>query len=41
MTEDEWEKFYYDLSERLNGDYPGLYKILFSPKRNGKGKNEN
>ena len=37
MTEDEWEKFYYDLSERLNGDYPGLYKILFSRKRNGKG----
>ena len=25
MTEDEWEKFYFDLSERLNGDYPGLY----------------
>jgi len=41
MTEDEWEKFYYDLSERLNGDYPALYKILFSRKRNGKGKNEN
>jgi hypothetical protein len=41
MTEDEWEKFYYDLSERLNGDYPGLYKILFSRKRNGKGKNAN
>jgi hypothetical protein len=41
MTEEEWEKFYYDLSERLNGDYPGLYKILFSRKRNGKGKNEN
>src|ERR1039458_1232527 len=37
MTEDEWEEFYYDLSERLNGDYPGLYKILFSRKRNGKG----
>ena len=41
MTEDEWEKFYYDLSERLNGDYPGLYKILFSRKRSGKGKNVN
>jgi hypothetical protein len=41
MTEDEWEKFYYDLSERLNRDYPGLYKILFSRKRNGKGKNAN
>ena len=41
MTEDEWEKFYYDLSERLNRDYPGLYKILFSRNRNGKGKNAN
>lgn len=41
MTEDEWEKFYFDLSERLNRDYPGLYKMLFSRKRNGKGKNEN
>jgi hypothetical protein len=37
MTEDEWERFYYDLSERLNGDYPELYESLFSRKRNGKG----
>jgi hypothetical protein len=32
MTEDEWEEFYNALSERLNRDYPDLYKSLFSPK---------
>jgi hypothetical protein len=37
MTEDEWEEFYYALSERLNRDYPDLYKSLFSPNENGKG----
>jgi hypothetical protein len=30
MTEDEWEEFYYALSEQLNRDYPHLYKTLFS-----------
>ena len=30
MTEDEWEEFYYALSEQLNRDYPHLYKSLFS-----------
>ena len=30
MTEDEWEEFYYALSERLNRDYPHLYEGLFS-----------
>ena len=29
MTEDEWEEFYNDLSERLKRDYPGLYARLF------------
>ena len=38
MTEDEWEKFYHALSERLNRDYPHLYKSLLS--RN-KGKKAN
>ena len=38
MTEDEWEEFYYALSERLNRDYPHLYESLFS--RN-KGKTGN
>jgi len=39
MTEDEWEEFYGDLSERLKCDYPGLYERIFSPDENGKGKN--
>jgi hypothetical protein len=39
MTEDEWEKFYDALSERLRRDYPGLYEHIFSPDENGKGKN--
>jgi hypothetical protein len=30
MTEGGWEDFYYALSERLNRDYPDLYKSLFS-----------
>jgi hypothetical protein len=30
MTEDEWEEFYFALSEQLNRDYPHLYKSLFS-----------
>jgi hypothetical protein len=38
MTEDEWEEFYNALSERLKGDYPDLYKSLFSPNEKGKGK---
>jgi hypothetical protein len=38
MTEDEWEEFYNALSERLNRDYPDLYKRLFSPNESGKGK---
>ena len=38
MTEDEWEEFYNALSERLNHDYPDLYKRLFSPNESGKGK---
>jgi hypothetical protein len=38
MTEDEWEEFYNALSERLNRDYPDLYKSLFSPNESGKGK---
>jgi len=29
MTEDEWEEFYNALSERLNRDYPDLYKRIF------------
>jgi hypothetical protein len=33
MTEDEREEFYFDLSERLNRDYPHLYKSLFSQNR--------
>jgi hypothetical protein len=33
MTENEWEKFYYALSEHLRRDYPVLYHILFSPSR--------
>ena len=37
MTEDEWDEFYNALSERLNGDYPHLYKSLFSPNKNGNG----
>jgi hypothetical protein len=37
MTEEEWEEFYFALSERLNRDYPDLYKSLFSPNENGKG----
>ena len=36
MTEDEWEEFYYALSERLNRDYPHLYRSLFSPNEIGK-----
>ena len=31
MTDDEWEEFFNSLSERLKGDYPDLYKSLFSP----------
>ena len=38
MTEDEWEEFYNSLSERLNRDYPELYKSLFSPNESGEGK---
>jgi hypothetical protein len=38
MTEDEWEEFYYALSERLKGDYPDLYERIFSPNENGKEK---
>ena len=38
MTEDEWEEFYYALSERLNRDYPHLYESLFSQN---KGKKRN
>ena len=37
MTEDEWEEFYYALSERLNRDYPHLYESLFSRNRGKKG----
>jgi hypothetical protein len=37
MTEDEWEEFYYALSEQLNRDYPDLYKSLFSQNRGKKG----
>ena len=33
MIEDEWEEFYYALSERLNRDYPHLYKSLFSQNK--------
>jgi hypothetical protein len=36
MTEDEWEEFYYALSERLNRDYPHLYKRLFSKTKRKK-----
>jgi hypothetical protein len=32
MTDDEWEEFYNSLTERLNSDYPDLYKRLFSPE---------
>jgi hypothetical protein len=35
MTEDR-EEFYYALSERLNRDYPHLYRSLFSPNESGK-----
>jgi hypothetical protein len=38
MTEDEWEEFYYSLSERLNPEYPHLYESLFSQN---KGKEAN
>jgi hypothetical protein len=37
MTEDEWEEFYYALSERLNRDYPHLYESLFSRNKGKKG----
>ena len=30
MTEQEWENFYKDLSEKLKKDYPELYIRLFS-----------
>jgi hypothetical protein len=36
MTEDEWEEFYYALSERLNRDYPHLYKSYFHPMKTEK-----
>jgi hypothetical protein len=36
MTEDEWEEFYYALSEQLNRDYPHLYKSLFSKTNTGR-----
>ena len=36
MNEDEWEEFYNAISERLNRDYPDLYKSLFSPNESGK-----
>src|ERR1700704_1806580 len=39
MTEDEWEKFYDALSERLKRDYPGLYERIFSADAKRKGKN--
>ena len=32
MKEQEWEKFYQDLSGQLKRDYPSLYKSLFSQK---------
>jgi hypothetical protein len=33
MTEDEWEDFYFELSNELNRAHPHLYRILFSVKR--------
>jgi hypothetical protein len=37
MNEDEWEEFYYALSERLNRDYPHLYESLLSRNKGKKG----
>lgn len=33
MTDEEWEEFYRSLSKKLKGDYPDLYKTLFSPEK--------
>ena len=38
MTGAEWEEFYNDLSERLRGDYPELYGLIFSASENSKGR---
>ncbi len=38
MAEQEWEKFYGDLSNELKADYPETYDRLFSPNENDKGE---
>jgi hypothetical protein len=35
MTDDEWEEFNNSLTERLNSDYPDLYKSLFLTEKDG------